>query len=537
MPIYTIEGPDGKRYKIEGPEGASADDLAQFVQSQSTPQSIPPPKGGIGQDVGNVAAGLVRGAGSIGSTLLAPYDVAKDLMAGKGLSLESNRARRQAIDEGLRTMGAEPESGLYQVGKIGGEIAGTAGVPGILAKGASALKAAPTIVDVLRAGGASGSLPARVVSGAASGATAGALVNPEEAGTAALVGGALPVGMEAIRGVGRVAQNIAGGATGAGKEAFSQAYEAGKQGGKVAQALRESMRGQAQMDDVLTAAKQNLEAMGAQRQAAYRQGMANIKSDKTVLDMSDIGKTIDDALNIATFKGQVKNERAASVLQSIKDEVNKWRSLDSAEFHTPEGLDALKQKIGGILEEIPYEQKTARLAAGKVYDSIKNTINQQAPEYSRVMKDYSEATELMREIEKALIGGNKATAESSMRKLQSLMRNNVNTSYGYRTQLARELEQAGGQQIMPALAGQALNEWTPRGIQRAVAGGGVPTLALTGNIPAAVGMGALSSPRLMGEAFYGAGRVAGATPQRLAEILRTTAYRGAPVLATQNQPK
>jgi len=45
MAIYTLEGPDGKRYKIEGPEGATVDQLSEFVQSQSaTPQAQPQKK-------------------------------------------------------------------------------------------------------------------------------------------------------------------------------------------------------------------------------------------------------------------------------------------------------------------------------------------------------------------------------------------------------------------------------------------------------------------------------------------------------------
>ena len=194
-------------------------------------------------------------------------------------------------------------------------------------------------------------------------------------------------------------------------------------------------------------------------------------------------------------------------LGKINKEIANWKSLDPAEFHTPEGLDALKQKIGGIVEEIPFEQKTARFAAGKVYDSIKSEITKQAPEYSKVMSEYSGASDTIKEIERALSLGNKAAADTSMRKLQSLMRNNANTNYGTRTNLARTLEQAGGQELMPALAGQAVNEWTPRGIQKATAGTGGAGLALTGNLPAAAGLAAVSSPRLVGELAYGAGSI------------------------------
>ena len=77
--------------------------------------------GGIGQTLGNFAAGAVRGAGSIGATLLTPID-----MAARGLGIQNDwigrTDRRQAMTEGLRSMGANPESIAFQAGKIGGEL-------------------------------------------------------------------------------------------------------------------------------------------------------------------------------------------------------------------------------------------------------------------------------------------------------------------------------------------------------------------------------------------------------------------------------
>ena len=122
------------------------------------------------------------------------------------------------------------------------------------------------------------------------------------------------------------------------------------------------------------------------------------------------------------------------------------------------------------------------------------------------MKSYSDSTELIREIERALSLGDKASADTAMRKLQSLMRNNVNTNYGQRLKLAQQLETQGGQQMMPALAGQALSDWTPRGIQRATAPLGGVGLFSVGGAPAVIGGAMASSPRMVGEAAYGAGR-------------------------------
>lgn len=523
--------------QVEFPDGMDDAAIVAAIQGMSAPQPQAP-KSDIKQDIrqglGNLAAGALRGAGSIGATIVAPGDMINDALMGRGLSLQSNRERRAAIDEGLSQMGADPSSMLYQGGKIAGEIAGTAGVPGALAKGAQAAKATPAIVNALRTGGfAAQSIPGKIAAGAVTGGATAGLVNPEDAGMGAAVGGALPATVSALRGGAKLAGKFLGGTTGVGDEALSQAYRAGKEGGQVGKSFTEAMRGQSSMDDVLTAAKQNLDVMGQQKQAAYRSGMANIKADKSVLDFGDIDQALNNATDKFTYKGRITNPDAAKVTRDMYAAIDEWKKLNPAEYHTPEGFDALKKALSGIQESIPFEQKQARMAAGEIYNAVKSTISKQAPEYSKVMKDYSQSSDLINEIQKALIGGNKATAESSMRKLQSLMRNNVNTSYGYRQNLAQQLEQAGGQELMPALAGQALQEWTPRGIQRAAAGTGSAGLAVTGNIPAAAGLAAVSSPRLVGEALYGAGRMRGAVPQSLVDALRQGAVTGAPVVSAQ----
>jgi hypothetical protein len=296
--------------------------------------------------------------------------------------------------------------------------------------------------------------------------------------------------------------------TGVGGESIGQAYKAGLAGGEAAEALKANMRGNVEQTAVLDAAKQNLAELGRQRQQAYRANMQNIKGDKSVLDFTGIDKAVTDAQSKVVFKGKIKNEAAAQKLAEVEAKVADWKSLDPADFHTPEGLDALKQSIGETLESIPFESTQQRLVVGEVYNAVKNEINKQAPTYAKTMKAYADASEQIKEIEKALSLGKKASVDTAMRKLQSLMRNNVNTNYGQRLKLAQELEAAGGRQLMPSLAGQSLNQLVPRGIQGATS---IPTSLgafSLGGLPLTLAYGAVSSPRLAGEAAYGAGRVA-----------------------------
>jgi hypothetical protein len=326
------------------------------------------------------------------------------------------------------------------------------------------------------------------------------------------------------RGVGNVAGKAAtttlGLSTGAGAEAITQAAKAGAQ---VRPEFLKNLSGEAPMMDLLTKAKLGLENMGRQKAAEYRANMAAVTSDKTTLSFAGIDKALSDAAGMVTFKGQVKNASAASAVQKMADDVAQWKRLRADEFHTPEGLDALKQKLGGTLESIPFEEKTARLAAGKIYNAVKDEITTQAPTYAKTMKSYSEASEAISEIERALSLGKKASADTALRKLQSLMRNNASTNYGHRLDLARTLEDAGGVDLMPALAGQALNSWAPRSLTGQGAGLATLGVSAAGN-PGLLGLLPFQSPRTVGLAAYGAGRIGG-VGSRLGDLAGINAGR------------
>lgn len=304
---------------------------------------------------------------------------------------------------------------------------------------------------------------------------------------------------------GRGLANVVGLTTGAGKESVTQAFEAGRRGGEAAEQFRANISGRADPTEVLDIAKANLNELNILKQTEYRSGMVNIKNDKTVLDFADIDKGLQNATAKVTYKGKIVNENAAKKLDEARTVVDEWKAADPVEFHTPEGLDALKKRVGDILESVPFEQKSTRAAVGDVYNSIKSSIQKQAPTYANTMKAYSDASEQIREIERALSLGKGASVDTAMRKLQSLMRNNVQTNYGTRLKLAQQLEKVGGQEFMPGLAGQALSSLTPRGLQTATA---IPTGALAygiGGLPSA-GLSLLSSsPRAVGEAAYGLG--------------------------------
>jgi len=493
------------RLRAEREAGQSAQ---QAQLEQQTPEPTIPQQ--LGRQAGRTGRMLLEGAGDVagivGNPLAAitgarrPADIASDIATRMGLpeNVSDTEKLTGAIGRGMVGAGAMTGAGTALTR-----------APGMLGQAGKFLAAQPAAQITSAAGGAGGSELAR--QGGAG--PAGQLV----AGVAgSMAPSAIAKGAPYIGG--KVADVIGGLGTHTGGESLRQAASAGFRGGKAAESFQGAMRGKTNMTDVLDDVRTNLAEMGRQKADAYRQGMAAVSGDKTVLAFDGIDKSIKNAYDMATYKGQVKNVDAAKSLQKAFDAIAEWKQLNPAEFHTPEGMDALKQNIGGILESIPFEQKTARNAVGNIYNSIKNEINAQAPTYAKTMKVYSDATDTIREIERALSAGKQASADTGMRKLQSLMRNNASTNYGNRLALTKQMEQQGGTEIMPALAGQALNAKFSRGLG-SLAATGAAGYGLASLNPAVIPLMASQSPRLMGEAAYYTGKAA-----RAAKPLTPLAY-------------
>lgn len=240
MPTFRITAPDGTVYNVTGPDGSTQEQALAQVQAQHAPAAPhvnspemtakigndaisqgardgPSMLGELGRQVGNLAAGSIRGAGSIGATLLYPVDKITDMVKGDrgpnlaGLvtsqqPLSRNEERRQSMDWSLGDAGADTNSLAYKVGKVGAEIAGTAGAGGAIANIAGRApviaEAAPNLLQAIRTGGMSanatgaagaGNILTRVAGGAINGGASAGLVDPSQAGVGALVGGALPI--------------------------------------------------------------------------------------------------------------------------------------------------------------------------------------------------------------------------------------------------------------------------------------------------------------------------------------------------------
>jgi hypothetical protein len=160
------------------------------------------------------------------------------------------------------------------------------------------------------------------------------------------------------------------------------------------------------------------------------------------------------------------------------------------------------------------------------------------------MEGYSQASDLIKEMETTLSTKPGASIDTALRKLQSVLRNNVSTNCGRRgAALADYLVANGAPNLMNRLAGQALSSWEPRGLNRIIAAGAIEgPLALGAGIPVALKAApALTtmSPRIMGEAVHGAARAARPISDAASVVppaLRRAAIRTSRQIGQQQNP-
>lgn len=359
----------------------------------------------------------------------------------------------------------------------------------------------------------------------------------ELAETAATVARRAEPYVEPISAAGKIVATGAGGAkglvkgvtattTGAGSRPLEEAFAAGREGGARAEQFRGAQQGTLDMDQPIRSAKTALERLRKQRSKQYQQSMEAIGSSTEVVGFDKIEAAIAEALGRSNYEDIITDEKLIKNIKKINEIVAEFKAnagKKGIEGQTPIALDAMKQKIYNMVVAPTNAKKhpNARAASEGVYQAIKQSIVDAAPQYAVVMKDYARMSDLIEEIQKSLSLDRKASADTQLRKLQSIMRDNVNTNYGQRVKLAEELEAAAPEPFIPALAGQALSTYTPRGMGGPTTGAVVGGTIAAQNPVAGLLAAAMGSPRLMGNVAYGAGKAASAG-QRLVDKAKIT---------------
>lgn len=297
------------------------------------------------------------------------------------------------------------------------------------------------------------------------------------------------------------------------------------------EAFTGNMTGKAPVEDIVTQLEAGVQRMRDAASERYAADMEGVKADKTILGFEGIDAEIEALKNRAYYKDQVRDPAAARAYGDIQSLVEEWKGLPADEYHTPEGMDALKQRIGGVEGKYQTEndRAAASIAAG-VRKAVTAEITQQAPTYAAAMKNYSDAKDMLLNIKNTLDSG-KGRTDATIRRLQGVLKRD---DPGYAGKLLDEVDQAPDHHLRESLAGRAGESIRPERFRAAVAGGmGLATLpfeallggagpaaaALSGTIPHYAAAMAMMSPRVVTGGTYGVGRAAG-----LAELAARGGY-------------
>lgn len=146
-------------------------------------------------------------------------------------------------------------------------------------------------------------------------------------------------------------------------------------------------------------------------------------------------------------------------IKDIVTTVTKWGEKEGD--LTPKGLDTLKKS----LDDFYSESSKARAFVAQLRRKVSDTISEQVPQYKEMTKGYSEATNLIQEIEQGLslrktgMTG-RVTADQTLRRLMSSMRDN----FELRRDLVNTLGAKAGEDLSGQIAGYTMKGFMPIGL-------------------------------------------------------------------------
>lgn len=269
----------------------------------------------------------------------------------------------------------------------------------------------------------------------------------------------------------------------------------------------DAMRGNLDQKTVVSDANAAFEKMQNKKKKDYLDQKTKLKLDKQKINFSNIETQVNDWIASKTYGGETVfgqkfggiselSDSSQKILKDIQKEITLYKN--NPQLHTAQGLDILKRKIDNMYPLNP-KTKSDQMVVTAMKNIVKDEIIKQVPDYAKVMEAFETASLLEKQLMQELSLGKTKNAATTLKKLQSIMRNNVNTNYGARLQAFNKLDEFSEANIAEKIAGMELSSFKGRGFSQPVTTGTLAYTLGSGNM-AALGLLPFSSPRLTGEA-------------------------------------
>ena len=531
--IYEVKSPDGNIIKVQGPVGASQDEVIRQAQQLSSNQKAEQKRLDIIENrtwgdaakeglvnIPRSAVGVVK---NIGSAILNPIDTAEaigDVATGYGISNDLFGMADNYTEEEVKEY-TDKSANMSQMLKdrYGSEQAwkntlatdpfglalDATGVGGVVRTGTRLASKAGTAGKISNAVGKATDLvdPIRNLGGGvkAIGKGAGALLDTATA---------------------RVGSQAFGGALRAGADS-AQSFLTRKQ--NPSKGFAEQMRGKIDDTELVELAQRKLSDAIKAKNAKYDKSMGKIGQTRVTKAFDELNETIKKTKDdFARTNGIVTDPAMLKFLNLMESKVNYFKK--NKKLHTIEGMDKLKQSLQGQIESLPLGSNQMKTAGNRIASNVRTAIGNVDPAYKKMMKEYGADAQFIKDdLGKTLSLSKQSgkTIDSTLRKLTSASRNNVNTNFGSRLKTIQSLDEFGEVgALIPQIMGNAFKGFAPRSIGFSTAGVGAAGGVATGvaSIPMATAFLMAQSPRVIGEILYKMGQTGG-VPARMLDVLAT----------------
>lgn len=293
--------------------------------------------------------------------------------------------------------------------------------------------------------------------------------------------------------------------TGVSPETMRTAFKAGQEG---SQPFFAQLTGAADPAKIVDAAHDATNALRQKRQSEYLSSKAGWAASQKPIDYTNINQALDNAEKSVMHGSKVYRPESKAMLDKLRNAIEDWQTTPNTlgvNYHNIEGVDKLKQLVGDIRSEAEHGSPAHALAT-EIYNKVKGTLVTHDPNYQTAMGQYSEASDLLKQLKKTLSINPNATIDTTLRKLL-LGQKQLD---GQKGRLLDELKEVNPE-LGNMISGHLLHPVIPTGLSGKV-GAALSLTPHVGTLPTidpvmAIANIAASSPRAMGALSYGAGRL------------------------------